>query len=64
MSDTGFQILLFVQLATSLVAMIAWGRFWQVETPAALRLAGAASACWFAVAAALIAYLFDVELVG
>ncbi len=60
LDDPGLFILLSLQLALSIWAMIAWGRVWWTETPAARKMAAAASASWFAAFAALIGYLFDV----
>lgn len=60
--DPGIQILLAVQLALSLWAMWAWGRVWQEQELKRLKWAAGASACWFAMAAAIIAYLYDVSV--
>lgn len=58
--DPGIQILLAFQLALSVWAMWAWARVWQEEEPKRLKWAAGASACWFAMFAAIIAYLYDV----
>ena len=59
--DPALRILLACQLAVSLWAMWAWGSVLREASPKRLKWAAAASACWFALFAATIAYLFDVS---
>jgi hypothetical protein len=60
LGDPGLTILLAVQLALSLIAMWAWISVWRERSLTVSRFAAAASAVWFAMFAALIAYVFDV----
>lgn len=60
LGDPGLTILLAVQLALSLIAMWAWISVWRDRSLAVTKLAAATSAAWFAMFAALIAYVFDV----
>ena len=58
----GLEILLVLQLATAVVAAVAWTRVWQSQEAARLKWAAAASACCFSVLAAIIAFLFDTSV--
>lgn len=52
-------MLLTVQLALSVWAMLAWGRVWQEQAPDRLKWAAGAAACWFAMAAVIVGFIFD-----
>jgi hypothetical protein len=60
--DSGFLILMTVELALSVWAMWCWGRAWADQSPERLKWAAGASACWFAMAAVSIAFIFDFGL--
>ncbi|HEX2941078.1 MAG TPA: hypothetical protein VHO91_08525 [Rhodopila sp.] len=48
-----------MQLALSVWAMLAWGGVWQDQAPSTLKWAAGASACWFAMAAVIVGFIFD-----
>ena len=58
--DPAVRILLASQLALSLWAMWTWATVLREAPPSRLKWAAAATACWFAGSAVIIAYLFDV----
>lgn len=58
--DPAIQILLTVQLGLSVWAMWMWARVWQEPASNRLKWAAGASACWFAMVAVAIAFMFDV----
>lgn len=60
LEDPGLGILLTVQLAVSILAMIAWSAVVRKRSDAALKWAALATAAWFAFFATTIAYVFDV----
>ncbi len=57
-------MMLALQLGISVWAAVAWSRLWLKPRRAALKWATASAACWFAVASATIAFLFDFDLVA
>ena len=64
MPEDGLAIMLALQLLASIAAAMTWWRVGRAAEPAAIRLACYISCAWFALFAALVAYLFDTGLVG
>jgi hypothetical protein len=63
MPEDGLVMMLALQLLASIVAAIGWWRVGRAPEPQAVRAAAYLSCAWFALFAALIAYLFDTDLV-
>lgn len=61
-ADPGLHILLAVQLALSLLAMWGWWRVASDQASAVLKRAALFSAGWFLMFAALIGYVYDVDM--
>lgn len=62
LDDPAFLMLLAVQLALSVWAIWHGAGFGQEQAPARLKWAAGASACWFAMAAVIVGFIFDVGL--
>jgi hypothetical protein len=63
MPEDGLAIMLTVQLVASIASAIAWWRVGRDANPKIMRAAAYLTCAWFAVFAALIAYLFDTDLI-